>query len=74
MGQTGMDVQLSNSARQLFPFAVEAKNLASFAGYKYYEQAKANSKELTPIVVVKANRKDPLVILDLKDFIGIIKK
>lgn len=69
MGSQGEDVQLSPLARKAFPFAVECKNLAKIAVYKYYEQAAANAKESEPLVVIKQNRSRPLVILDAEFFI-----
>lgn len=62
-------MQLSTAAKRVFPFAVECKNLAKIAIYKYYEQATANAKDCEPIVVVKQNRSKPLVILDAEWFI-----
>ena len=73
MGQSGEDIQLSPKARGYFPFSVECKSRANISIYKFYEQAKDNSGGNTPIVVVKANKKPPLVILDLEDFLNIFK-
>ena len=73
MGQGGEDIQLSPKAREYFPFSVEAKSRANISVYKFYEQAKFNSKDHTPIVVIKANHKPPLVIIDFEDFLTIFK-
>lgn len=73
MGQQGEDIQLSPKAREYFPFSVECKSRANISVYKFYEQSKENSKDNTPIVVIKANRKPPLVVLDLEDFLNIFK-
>jgi len=68
MGAGGEDVQLSPAARKLFPYSIECKSLKAIAVYKYYEQAQANSGKYEPLVVIKANHKKPLVLLDAEYF------
>lgn len=67
MGESGEDVQLSPFARRLLPISVECKSHARMALYSFWEQAtdEADNKGTTPILVVKANRKKPLVVVDL---------
>jgi hypothetical protein len=72
-GVPGIDVQLSNKAREFFPYSVECKNYARIAIYQWWDQAVANQGELTPLLVVKANRREPLVILSWDTFEGLIK-
>src|SRR5690554_2150576 len=72
MGASGEDVLLSPAARKLFGFSVECKNLARSAVYGLYEQAVENAGPHTPLLVLKANRKNPLAILDLDDFMKLI--
>lgn len=69
MGTNGEDILLSTAARKLFPFSIECKNLARIAAYEYYDQAVKNAKGHIPIVVMKANRKQPLVMIDAEWFI-----
>lgn len=65
---------LSTVALAAFPYAVECKNLAKIAVYKYYEQASANKiKDTMPLLVIKQNRSEPLVVLSLKDFMDVCK-
>lgn len=71
-GCGGEDLQLAKAARDIFPFQIECKSLASIAVYKYYEQCK-NHGEHEPIVFIKANRKKPLVILDANTFLKLCK-
>lgn len=73
MGVTGEDVQLSPAARKLIPLQIECKARAKFAGYEFFEQAKTFG-DYTPVVVIKANGKKPLVLLDAEDFFNIITK
>jgi hypothetical protein len=69
MGAGGVDVQLSPAAKALYPFSIECKSKASYAFYKDYEQAVANTEEGTePVLVVKANNKRPVVIIDAEYF------
>lgn len=72
-GAPGEDIQLSAAARKLFPFQIECKNLAKIAVYKYYEQCKSHGGN-TPIVVIKQNREDPLVIINAIDFFKLVNK
>ncbi len=73
MGQTGEDVLLSPAARKYVPYQFECKSLASFSGYKIMEQAD-NHGEYPSVVVVRANRKQPLVILHGHVFFDLIKE
>lgn len=72
MGQQGADVQLSKAAKDVFPYQIECKSLARVAVYNHYEQAKSHGS-LEPLVVVKQNRCNPLVIIDLDHFMELIK-
>ena len=68
---------MSPAARKLWPYSIECKSRAAFAFYKDLDQAKSNCpKGAEPLLVCKANRKDPVVIVDAKWFfnnIGDIK-
>lgn len=69
MGETGLDIKLSPAARKVFPYGIECKNQEIFTTiYKYYKQAKDNSSDVTPLLVISMNREKPLVILDLDTF------
>lgn len=70
MGAGGEDLLLSPAARKLIPYSFECKSLARFAGYNYIEQAVPNTPAgSTPVAVVKANHKKPVVIMYLEDWI-----
>jgi len=73
MGQSGEDLQLSPAARRLFPYSVEAKNCERLNVWGAYEQAAANSGKHEPLLVMKKNRKKPLVVLDAEAFIELVK-
>lgn len=74
MGAGGEDVQLSPAARRHFPFSVECKNVEKLNVWNAYEQAAANSGKHEPLLVMKKNRKKPLVVLDAEAFIELMKK
>jgi len=73
MGAGGEDLQLSPAARRKFPYSVECKNCERLNVWGAYEQAEANSGKHEPLLIMKKNRKKPLVVLDLEAFINLLK-
>ncbi len=74
MGANGEDVQLSPAARKVFPFSIECKSRASLPLYAWYQQAKFNAPTgMEPLLVVKQDRSNPLVVLDLEKFMELVK-
>lgn len=73
MGSGGEDLQLSPAAARLFPYSVECKARAGIALiYDALAQAnQGNGRE--PIAVVKADRKRPLVVMDLDLFLRLTR-
>ena len=74
MGAGGEDVQLSPAARRLFRFSVECKNVEKLNVWAAYEQACENSGGHEPLLIMKKNRKKPLVVMDAETFIKLTKK
>ncbi len=74
MGAGGEDVQLSPAARRHFPYSVECKNVEKLNVWAAYEQADANSGNYEPILVMKKNRKKPLIVMDAEAFMKLIKE
>lgn len=69
MGQNGEDVQLSPAARKLLPISVECKSYKTIAVYNWYDQAVQNApKGMEPIVVMKTDRRKPLVLMDAETY------
>jgi len=69
MGESGADVKLSAKALKLFPYDIECKNTEGWKKvYDAYEQSDGHGKN-EPIVFIKMNRKNPLVILDANYFL-----
>lgn len=73
MGAQGEDIMLARAAREKFPFAVECKNVEKLNVWNAYDQAKVNSGDYEPIVVMKKNGKKPLVVIDAEYFISMNK-
>lgn len=74
MGAGGEDIQLSSYARSRVPFSFECKSRARIHIYQYFWQAVDNANGHTPAVVLKQNNANPLILLDLDDFLKILKK
>jgi hypothetical protein len=75
MGMSGEDIVLSPAARRKIPFSFECKNVERLRFWATVEQCESNCKEdLSPAIVVKKNRKDPMVAIPLGVFLGLIKE
>jgi hypothetical protein len=73
MGNGGEDVQLSPAARKIFPIQIECKNKAKYSVYKDYKQASEHGDH-TPILVIKQDHSNPLVVVDALWFFRYMKK
>lgn len=74
MGAGGEDVTLSAKAREIFPFTVECKAQEGFTKlYSAWDQAASRPGHSIPIVVIKSNKKVPLVTLSLTEFMTLAR-
>jgi hypothetical protein len=73
MGAGGEDLQLSPAARKLIPYQIECKAKARAQVYTWMEQAKGHGKH-EPLVVIKQDRKKPLVVVDAEHFFNMVKE
>ena len=71
MGAGGEDLIIARAAREKFPYSIECKNQESINIWKSYEQAKDNSGDYEPIVVIKRNNTKPLVLVDADYFVSL---
>ena len=77
MGVTGPDIQLSTAAQLVYPWVVEVKNQERINVWKSWEQTKAHLDvsdeymDYMPIMFLKKNRSDALVVLHADDFFGL---
>ena len=69
MGAGGEDLIMARAARKKFPYSIECKNQESVNVWNAYEQAKENSGDYEPIVVLKRNNTKPLVLVDADYFV-----
>ena len=73
-GQNGPDIVLSKVARKLVGVNLECKNQNKMKTiYDWYKQASKGQHKMTPAVCMKMNTRQPLVVIDLDDFIDLIK-
>ena len=74
MGAGGEDIKLSTAAGKLFRYSVECKSLKAFGVYKHLDQATENCpKGAEPFVILKGDRRQPLVLLDAEHFFKIVR-
>ena len=69
MGAGGEDLIMARAAREKFPYSIECKNQESVNVWKSYEQAKENSGNYEPLVIIKRNNTKPLVLIDAEYFV-----
>lgn len=72
MGAAGEDILLSAAARNKFPFSVECKSRAAIAAYGWLEQR--DGSDYPPIVFAKGNRRPPILIMYVEDFLKLLKE
>lgn len=72
--ETGADLKLSKKAKEVLPYKFECKNRETFKTlYGFYEQACEHEGTEEPIVIIKMNHKEPLVILDAEYFLNLVR-
>ena len=69
MGAGGEDLIMARDARKKFPYSIECKKQEKLIVWDAYEQASSNSGNHEPIVFIKKNGKEPLVVLSATHFI-----
>ena len=74
MGAGGEDLIMSKAARHKFPFSVECKNQEKLNIWSAWEQASNNKGIYDPLIVIKRNGVDPLVVLDARVFMDYVKE
>ena len=70
----GPDIILSKVACKLCPYQFEIKNQEKMKTvYDFYKQASKNARKSEPVVVMKMNTRDPLVVINFEHFLELIK-
>jgi hypothetical protein len=72
MGAGGEDLIMSRAAREKFPFSIECKNQEKMNVWSAMEQARANSGDYVPLVIIKKNNEKPLAVIDAEFFVNIM--
>lgn len=73
--EAGVDVKLSQHARQLIPYSIECKNwdVVKIPVWEWIDQSIRNAyPDTTPIVVFRKNRKSRYAIIPFESFVGLI--
>lgn len=78
--ERGSDLKLSKVAQRRIPYVFECKNRAAFIGFAWMGQANLHKMSMEergegsyePVVVVKQNRSEPLVLITLDHFLKLI--
>lgn len=74
MGAGGEDVQMSPKAKKLIGLSIECKNQKAIAVYNWIDQAVSNAGAAEPVVVAKANKRKPIVIVDAEFFFKVLSE
>ena len=73
MGAGGEDLIMSKAARNKFPYSIECKNQERMNIWQAWEQANNNKGIYEPLVVIKKNGVNPLIVVDAENFLEMIK-
>jgi len=74
MGVNGPDVQLSQMARDMFPYSVECKAVEKLNVWSAWEQCRTNlNKGDTPLLIFKRNRSEMLAVLPWPHLVELLK-
>ena len=72
-GENGEDLKLSRIARRLIPYQWECKNQEKFKTiYSFWDQSVKHGR-YEPVLVIKQNSRRSLAVIDLDQFIELIK-
>jgi len=71
MGAGGEDLIMARAARSKFPHSIECKNVEKLNIWDAYSQACANCGEYEPVLFIKKNNKNPLVVVDAEYYINL---
>jgi hypothetical protein len=74
MGVSGMDIQLSARAREVFGYATECKNCESLNIHRTMEQCETNAKQqhLQPLAVFSKNRGHTYAVIRFAEFMRLL--
>ena len=73
MGMQGEDIVLTPHAKTFIPYSFECKNVEKLNVWKSFKQCKTNAGDSTPVLVIKRNQETPKVVMELDEWLNIIK-
>ena len=74
MGMGGEDIVLSPIAKKLIPYSFECKNTEKLNLWKAIKQCEDNCETRKPVVIIKRNRSKVYAVIELDNFLKIIKE
>jgi len=74
MGESGEDIKMARAAREKVPYSIECKNVEKLNVWSAYDQASENCGDYEPLLIMKKNRKKPLVVLDAEAFFNLLNE
>ena len=76
MGDSGIDIKLSDKARELFPYGPECKFQESTSIWEWLAQAEENAKneKLEPLLVFKRSRSKVYAVIEFDHFLKLVAK
>ena len=74
MGMAGEDIVLSPAARKIIKYSFECKNKERLDLWKSLVQAEENSSDRCPVLVIKRNHSKVYAVIELDNFINLIKE
>ena len=69
----GMDIWLSETAKEYFPFAIESKNTQSLSIWKALEQAENNKEDLEPLLIFSRNHSKIYATLEFSKLLKMLE-
>lgn len=74
MGMNGLDIRLSPKAQEVFPYGIEAKNTERVSLRTFWQQCVSNASRLEPLLFLKSNRQETLVVMKAEHFFNLIEE
>ena len=74
MGMCGEDIVLSPAARKVIKYSFECKNVERLDLWRSLAQAEENSADRAPVLVMKRNHSKTYAVIELDNFINLIKE
>ena len=70
----GRDIMLSQEAQLKIPYSIECKNQEKLSIWEALKQASTNAGVLEPVLVFKRNRSKIYAVVELDEFIKLVKQ